>query len=242
MRLLVAFTFLTASWFAHAAFQVPALTGPVVDQAGMFSGSTRERVARFVTELRERGGSQIQVVTVPSLEGLTIEEAGIQIADQWKLGGAKKDDGVILIFAPAERRVRIEVGQGREGELPDITANRIIREVIVPRMRAGDPDGALRAAVAAIVERTDPDFAPSGGPARVAQTAPGGNAIFLLIILLVFFGVLLPALFGRGGGGGFFGGGGGFGGGGFGGFGGGGGGGWSGGGGGFSGGGSSGSW
>lgn len=149
-----------------AEFSLPALTGPVVDEARLLSPDTRARLDRFLQDLRVRGGSQIQVVTLRSLSGHSIEEAGIKLAEAWKLGGAKQDDGVIVVLAPTERRVRIEVGQGREGELPDVVASRIIREVIVPRMREGDADGAVRDGVLAIVHYTDPDFAREAGVDR----------------------------------------------------------------------------
>lgn len=236
---------------AQADFTVPALTGPVVDEAGMISSSTSRTLENYLRNLNASGGTQLQVVTLKSLAGLSIEEAGIKIAEQWKIGTAKQDNGVILIFAPNERRVRIEVGQGREGDLPDVTASRIIREIIIPRMRAGQADRAVTDGVLAIVHYTDPKLAGQGEQTPVDDEPPRVRRLGLvqIILLLLFFGIFaLPAIFrgGRGGGlgGGGFGGfgGGGFGGGGFGGGFSGGGGGWSGGGGGFSGGGSSGSW
>lgn len=235
-----------------ADFQVPPLTGPVVDQASMLSSATRESLSRYLHQLFERGGAQIQVATVPDLGGLSIEEASIKVTDQWKLGKKKEDRGVLLLFAPNEHKVRIEVGQGLEGELTDVTSNRIIREVIVPRMKEGSPDRAVIDGVLAIVHYTDPGLleeAQQGMPSRSSHFAKGGGlgrlfTIFFWIIILLLF--LRPR--GGGGVGGFMTGlllggmgrGGGFGDGGFGGSGSGGG--WSGGGGGFSGGGSSGSW
>lgn len=237
---------------AHAEFVVPPLTGPVVDNANMLSPQAKERLSRFLRQLYESGGSQLQVVTLPDLGGVSIEEAGIKLADAWKIGaGGTKDNGVILIFAAAERRVRIEVGQGLEGDLPDVIAQRIIREVIVPRMREGGAEAAIFGGVSAILHYTDPNYGTAGGEAAAGKPRKGklnGNAVQLVLMLIFFTFLVLPALFGRrrrgllSAGrrgiytGGF--GGGGFGGGGFGG----GGGGWSGGGGGFSGGGSSGSW
>ena len=230
----------------HAAptFEVPPLTGPVVDQAQLLSEPMRERLGQFLHQLYESGGTQIEVVTVPTLGGVSIEEAGIVLADRWKLGRQGADTGVILLVAASERKVRIEVGKGREGDLPDLTASRIIREQIAPRLHQGDYDGAIKAGVLSIVHSTDPDFAlnPREQEPRVRHGS-GGRGLLMLFILIFF---ILPLLF-RGGGGG---GGGGFlagallgnllGGGGRGGSGGGGG--WSGGGGGFSGGGSSGDW
>jgi uncharacterized protein len=229
---------------ARADFQVPALTGPVVDQAGMLSSGARQRLEAFLRRLHDGGGSQIQVAIVSDLGGVSIEEASIKTVDKWKLGHAKTDDGVLLMIAAKEHRVRIEVGQGREGDLPDLIASRIIREVIVPGMRQGDPDRAVLAGVAAIVHYTDPGFLEQQQTVS-ADSPPGRDGSRLLLILKIIFLLLIltPLFLGRFFGG-FWGGGGfgGFGGGGFGGGGFGGGGGWSGGGGGFSGGGASGGW
>ena len=128
------------SALAAETFTVPALSGPVVDEAGMLSGPVREKLSRFLFRLNDQGGTQLQVVTVPNLGGLSVEEASIKITDQWKLGNAKTDKGVLLLLSKDERRVRIEVGQGYEGELPDVTASRIVREVIIPRFKEGDID------------------------------------------------------------------------------------------------------
>src|SRR4051812_32323250 len=95
---------------AQADFQVPALTGPVVDSAGMFNASTRAGLDRFIRELHDQGGAQLQVAAVSNLGGISIEEASIKITDQWKLGKKKEDRGLLLLFALAERKVRIEVG------------------------------------------------------------------------------------------------------------------------------------
>ena len=228
---------------ARADFTPPALTGPVVDDARILSEGGRRAIASYLMGLREAGGTQITVLTVPTLDGAAIEEASIKVFDAWKLGGAKVDDGVLLLISAGERKMRIEVGRGREGELTDVTASRIIREVIAPRLRGGSADRAIAAGVRAIARQTDPQLADQiaadvgHGEYGPARRSPSLIHLVILLVLLV--------LFLRGGGGGFWGGfGGGMLGGGFGGgFGGGGsGGGWSGGGGGSAGGGASGDW
>lgn len=246
-RLLTALIFVAAGAgaVARADFKVPALTGPVVDQAGMLSPSAASSLGSLLRTVHDRGGSQIQVAILSDLGGLPIEDASIRVTDQWKLGGAKTDNGVLLLIAAKEHKVRIEVGQGLEGDLPDAIANRIIREIIVPYMRQGQPDQAVIQGVLAILQHTDPKLAGlSGGAASATPKPPLNGDVVQLILMLILFGFFfLPIFFrpfGRGGG---FWGGGGFGGGGFGGGGwGSGGGGWSGGGGGFSGGGASGGW
>jgi len=243
-------TLLTAFTAGAAEFQVPALTGPVVDNANMLSPSAERGMEALIRRVKEAGGSQLQVLTVPELGGLSIEEASIKVTDQWKLGSAKDDNGVLLMVAAKERRVRIEVGQGREGVLPDAYASRIVRDVIVPRFRQGDSDAAITAGVYAILHYTDPGFAEDGRPAGSEGYARhedmSGFETFIMFAAIIFF-ILFASIFGRLGRrrssfwspGGYSSGwgGGGFGGGGFGG-----GGGWSGGGGGFSGGGASGGW
>jgi uncharacterized protein len=251
MRALLALCLLTAG-AAWADFQVPALTGPVVDSAGMMSSSARARLDSYLRDLYARGGSQIQVVTVPDLGGLTVEEASIKIADKWKIGrSAKEASGVILLLAAKEHKIRIEVGQNREGNLTDAAAGRIIREVMAPRLKQGMTDQAILEGVAAIVQ-----YAEKGAEYHDPEYRYDGIIKLVTVILFMLFFVL-PLFFrrrsmwwgGRGGGWGGYSGGGGWGssggsGGGFGDFGGGssGGGGWSGGGGGFNGGGASGGW
>lgn len=231
---------------AATEFQIPALSGPVVDQAGMFRQSTREKLSTYLRQISERSGTQLQVATVSDLAGLSIEEAATKITDQWKIGRQKEDRGILLLFAPKERRVRIEVGLGLQGDLPDVTANRIIREVIAPRLRDGTPDRALINGVMAILHYTDPGLLNEDGePATHPQKQKGKGSVvwifwflFLMFFILPIFSRRWRYVVGSAGLGGIAGG---LGGGGWG-SGGGSGGGWSGGGGGFNGGGSSGSW
>jgi uncharacterized protein len=232
-----------------SAFDVPRLTGPVVDRAGMLSSAAERQIAGALRKLhQEAGGAQIAVLTVPDLGGETIEQASIQVADAWQLGSEAKDDGVLLMIAKAERRIRIEVGQGLEGDLPDAWAKRIIDESMTPLFRSGNVDQGILVGVYQIAQRVHPDLdvAPlfQGAQRRDWQTSHRdqrglGALLPILFLLLLLWG-------GRGRGGGLLGGillgtmlgggrgrygGGGFGGGGFGG-----------GGGGFSGGGASGGW
>jgi uncharacterized protein len=243
MRVLLGALLCLWALVAHADFKVPVMnTGPVYDPTHLLSGAVRSGLEDYLRGIYEHGGTQIQVVIVPDLGGLSVEEAGIKVADSWKIGHAGKDDGVILLIARAERRVRIEVGKGREGDLPDIRASRIIREIIVPYMRDGQPDRAVVEGVRAIIGYTDPNARMEQKAWHRSEAYDGLRMIFGLLILFVLFAVVFG---GRGGGGGgmtalwalsslgsssSWGGGGG------------GGGSWSGGGGGFSGGGASGGW
>jgi uncharacterized protein len=241
-----------------AQISVPPLTGPVIDQAGMLSSTTLERLDAFLRRHVERGGAQIQVAIVSSLEGLSIEEYSIQLVDKWQLGKKKEDRGVLLLIAANEHKMRIEVGRGLEGDLPDVVASRIIREVMAPEFREGANDQAVIDGVRSIIHYTDPSLEEQAPPTENVQPHKRGHLfVFLFWIffaLLMLFGNMgfgpwwLLWLFSsrrsRSSGWGNFGGGGGWGGGSSGGGwgGGSGGGGWSGGGGGFGGGGASGGW
>lgn len=222
---------------------MPPLTGPVVDQAAILSPRDHKYLETLARKIHESSQIQLQVLTVKSLEGEVIEQASIKVTDAWKLGKKGDDRGLLLMVAPEERKVRIEVGQGLEGDLPDVMAHRIIDQIILPRFRSGNLSEGIVAGMQTIVSIVAPDAGVERP--RKKRHIDSNIVIFLLVLAVIFF----QMLFGGGGRGrgrsGFFGGGGGYyGGGGFGGggFGGSSGGGWSGGGGGFSGGGSSGSW
>jgi len=239
---------------AHAALKFPALTGRVVDAANVLPAATRASIEAKLSNLEATTGRQFVVATVPDLQGTDIADYGYQLLRTWGIGSKAKNDGAILIVAPTEHRVRVEVGYGLEPVLTDALSSIIINQAITPRAKAGDlaggieagadalvqqlklPDGQARANVAAAVQQ-------QAQAAQAERHTGGGSWIFILIILAVF---ILPRLFGRGlgflpflfmgGGGGWGGGGGG------GGSGGGSGGGFSGGGGSGGGGGASGSW
>lgn len=230
------------------ARDVPPLTGPVVDEAGVLSGGEVRRLdtlARAARDLDGRRGVQLQYLLVRGLDGEAIEDFAIRVGEAWKLGDSARGDGVLLVVAVDDHKVRIEVGNGVEGKLTDAQSSRIIRNVLSPAFRAGRyGDGLYEGGVQVLAALGS---LPSGVTSRLA-TRPareGGRfgGLFMAGLVVVF--LLLRFVFGfssfrrsRFWGGGW--GGGGFGGGGFGG--GSSGGGWSGGGGGFSGGGASGSW
>lgn len=126
-------------WLTFAsAFEVPALTGPVVDQVGILSPSQSGQIAENLRTIKAQGGAQIQVLIIPSLEGEAIEQVAIQVFDKWKLGDEKKDNGVLFVMATNDRKLRIEVGQGLEGNIPDIIAKRIVSDITRPIFKAGN--------------------------------------------------------------------------------------------------------
>ncbi len=243
---------LLAGGVRAAELEVPPLRSAVTDLAGVLSPTTRQQLESALRVLQQAGGTQLAVLTLPDLGDLTIEQASIRIVDQWKLGSEEADDGVLLLVAMKERKVRIEVGQGLEGVLTDAYAKRIIDEAITPLFRAGDIDGGITVGVYQIARITNPeiDLQPylegqlRTSPTRRKREASPLQLLFGLFLLFFILssrlGFLPLLLMGSMGGHGRHGGmGGGFGGGGFGG---GLGGGFGGGGGGFSGGGASGGW
>ncbi|WP_226702577.1 TPM domain-containing protein [Microbulbifer elongatus] len=224
----------------------PSLSGRVVDNANLLSQTTRYQLTEMLQAQEKETSNQIVVVTLPDLQGLTIEEYGYQLGRHWKIGQKNKDNGVLLIVAPSERQVRIEVGYGLEGALTDALSANIIHTKILPKFQSGNFDGGVTAGVQSIIAAIKNEYVPEptedDGDRRLALLV----GLFLLFVMLQIFGAsVLGAPAGgsnyrRGRYGGYYGGGG-FGGG-FGGGGGGFGGGFGGGGGGFGGGGASGGW
>jgi uncharacterized protein len=226
------------------AENVPALTGPLVDQAQLLAGSERRQVEALIEQLNSTKKTQLAVLIVDGLQGYEIEPFSIKVAESWKLGRKGVDDGLLLVIAPREKRMRFEVGYGLEGSLPDVTAKRILSDGMAPYFRQGRFADGIKVAIAAVAEKLGVDLA--SGVQKLPRSARGDpqGPFSIWLILLIILVALVIMLFGGGGGGrGYYGGGSGWGGGGSGWGGGGfGGGGFSGGGGGFGGGGSSSSW
>lgn len=232
--------------WARAEFKVPSLQGPVMDEVGFLNSQDQKNLESLLYDFNRRGKAQVQVLILSSLGGAPIEQASIQITDAWKLGDAKKDNGLLFLIAAQDRKIRIEVGQGLEGMIPDVIAKRIISDRVTPYFKINDYSRGIKVGIYEILNLIDQEFVKENG--IQVDEASGDSAKIptplVIIFILIFIVFMILSRFG-GGGRGFRRGGygsGGFGGG-FGGSGGfGGGGGWSGGGGGFSGGGASGNW
>lgn len=217
-----------------AALEIPRASGYVVDQAGLLQPATREKLESFLTELDRSDSTQIAVLTIPSLEGESLEDYSLRVATAWGIGRKDHDNGALLLVAHQDRRLRIEVGYGLEGQLTDLLTGRIVDNTIALYFSQGNFDDGISAAVQAMADASR-GFYQTDQKTDKKQKNPLG-----LLILLLFLGPWLLRLLGAHGShhrrdGGFFPGGfggGSRGGGGFGGFGGGG----------FGGGGSSGSW
>jgi uncharacterized protein len=134
-----------------AAADVPFLTGRVVDDAEVLRPETRQKLAALLKAHEERTTNQVVVLTVPSLEGESVEDYARQVFEAWKLGRKDKDNGVLILVAPSDRRMRIEVGYGLEGTLPDAVAGRIVRNQMTPRFKANDFDGGITDGVESVV-------------------------------------------------------------------------------------------
>ncbi|QKX18704.1 YgcG family protein [Microbulbifer sp. YPW1] len=231
--------------FAVAEVKFPPLSGRVVDTANLLSQSTRYQLTEMLQQQEKETSNQIVVVTLPDLQGLTIEEYGYQLGRHWKIGQKDKDNGALLIVAPAEREVRIEVGYGLEGALTDALSSNIIHTKILPQFRNGNFDGGVTAGVESIIAAIKNEYVAESTESNENRRLALLVGIFLLFVMLQIFGASVlgaPAggsnyrrgryggYYGGGGFGGGYGGGGGFGGG------------FGGGGGGFGGGGASGGW
>ncbi len=171
---------------------IPPLTEPVIDQAGVLSSTARGDIEREVRALKEEKGSEVAVLIVPSTKPEEIEQFSIRVVERWKLGRKGIDDGVLLLVAVQDRRVRIEVGRGLEGDVPDVKAFRIIDEVILPQFKAGNISGGIRAGVEAIVGLIrGVDLPP---PAATDDSA--ADLYFPLAVFGYVAGALLGSLFG----------------------------------------------
>jgi uncharacterized protein len=132
---------------AFALVAVPQLTGRVVDQTGTLSSGDIAQLTQKLADLQTRKGSQIAVLIVPTTDGEAIEQFSLRVAEAWKIGRKKVDDGALLVVAKNDRRLRIEVGYGLEGAITDVTSKRIIDEDITPRFKSGDFAGGISAGI-----------------------------------------------------------------------------------------------
>lgn len=184
-----------------AALDVPPLRGHVNDYAGLLSPATAQKLEAALTDFERSDSTQIVVLTIPTLAGENLEEYSIKVAENWKIGQKKLDNGAILLIAKQEHKVRIEVGRGLEGKLTDLVSGRIIRGEIAPRFRAGDYDGGIVAGVAAIMAVVKGEYAAQ--PRDLRQSRKSVQPIFTLIIFLgvacVFLGAMSRVLGGLAG-------------------------------------------
>jgi uncharacterized protein len=169
------------------ALDVPPLRGYVNDYANMMSGQTRAKLEGELKAFEQSDSTQLVVLTIPSLQGEALEDFSIKVAEAWKIGQKGKDNGIILLVASQERKIRIEVGRGLEGRLTDLTAGRIIDLVIKPRFKRGDYDGGFIAGVHALVDATRGEFKAEGRPAPVRKRQGSPIPAMLIFGAIVLF-------------------------------------------------------
>lgn len=166
---------------AQQPLAVPALTGRVMDMTGTLSSAEQAALEQRLADLDARKGSQIVVLVVPTVRPEAIEQFAMRVVESWKLGRKGVDDGILLLVAKDDRQVRIEVGYGLEGAIPDATANRVIDEFLLPRFRAGDVAGGISAGVDRLVALVDGEPLPPP-----PQQAPGANIDIESLLPMVF--------------------------------------------------------
>ncbi len=175
---------------------MPPLTARVIDLTGTLSGGAVNRIETELADLERKKGSQIAVLIVPTTQPEEIEQYGIRVAEQWKLGRKGVDDGAILLVAKEDRRVRIEVGYGLEGALPDAIANRIVEETITPHFKVGDFDGGVEAGVDRMISVVNGEPLPEPDK-KWEHRGSLGNLLPLALVVVVVASGVLRALFGR---------------------------------------------
>jgi uncharacterized protein len=201
MRRALAFLplFLLAIAVAQAAEpEFPPLTGRVNDHAGLLSERDQSELEAALARFETETSNQIVVATLESLQGLPIEEYGYQLGRHWGIGQEGEDNGALLIVAPEEREVRIEIGYGLEGELTDAQSRTIIETRILPHFRQGDFAAGIKAGVAGMIETLGGSYEPALPPVQVDESEPEPAPFpvpLALMAIMVF--IVLNRLYGR---------------------------------------------
>ncbi|MEB0118291.1 YgcG family protein [Undibacterium sp. RTI2.2] len=188
---------LGSSLIAFAQVPVPPLSGRVTDQTSTLNSEQKSTLEQTLQTFEAKKGSQIAVLIVPTVNPETIEQYALRVAELWKLGRNKVDDGAILVIAKNDRTLRIEVGYGLEGALNDATSKRIVSEIISPRFKQGDFYGGITAGLDQMMKVIDGEpLPPSTGKSNVdlgdvRQFAP------VIFVVAVMLGGLLRSILGR---------------------------------------------
>ncbi|MDO8178917.1 MAG: TPM domain-containing protein [Undibacterium sp.] len=188
---------LTLSGSALAEVAVPPLSGHITDQTATLNAEQKGALELTLQSFESKKGSQIAVLIVPGTAPETIEQYSLRVAEQWKLGRKKIDDGAILVVAKNDRTLRIEVGYGLEGPLNDAISKRIISETITPRFTQGDFYGGISAGVDQIIRVVDGEALPAATPRPIAEFSRFEQYAPALFILAMVLGGVLRAVLGR---------------------------------------------
>jgi uncharacterized protein len=181
----------------------PQLSGRVVDAANLLSPDQEAQLTQRLEALERASTRQLVVVTIASLQGYPIEDYGYRLGRHWNIGQRSANNGAILIIAPNERKVRVEVGYGLEPILTDAFSNRVIDEQIVPRFRAGDMPGGILAGADALIEQLQAPPEAAEARVRAAMEANGnddGGTIITIVFWLVVVGFIVISMIARRGG------------------------------------------
>jgi uncharacterized protein len=188
------------AYAASADVAVPPLTGRVVDQTGTLSSGDIASLNQTLKDLETRKGSQIAVLIVPTTTPETIEQYSIRVAEAWKIGRKKIDDGALLVVAKDDHHLRIEVGYGLEGSLTDVATHRIIDEVITPKFKAGDFAGGISAGIDRMIKVIDGEALPAPEPPHWQESGAFNGSDLLnpfTLVGLVILGGFLRTILGR---------------------------------------------
>jgi uncharacterized protein len=178
--------------FAGSArgLEVPPLKGYVNDYANMMSQDTRARLENELRDFEQSDSTQVVILTVESIEGDVLESFSIRVAEAWKIGQKGKDNGVILLAVKKERKTRIEVGRGLEGQLTDLTAGRIVQLVINPQFKRGDFNAGFTSGIRAVIDATRGEFKAD----KVRRSSSTRGIVSSFMPLIVFGAVCLLVL------------------------------------------------
>jgi uncharacterized protein len=194
-RWLLLWLLLFASTPIEAEIAVPSLQTRITDLTGTLTQTQRAQLDGKLRDLESRKGSQIAILFVPTTEPEAIEQYSMRVAEQWKLGRKGVDDGVLILAALQDRTLRLEVGYGLEGVVPDAVAKRVVDEIMVPYFRQGDYYGGLTAGVDRLVRLIDGEPLPA--PEQRDSNGAGNNALPLLFVAAVALAGILRAIFGQ---------------------------------------------
>nr|WP_298686876.1 TPM domain-containing protein [uncultured Dongia sp.] len=185
--LMVLATMLAILSSSHAAaeLEIPTLTGRVVDKAGILSDATEATLSAKIAAHEKASSDQIVIVTLPDLMGRPIEDWGLMLGRGWGIGQQGKDNGIIFLVAPNDRELRIEVGYGLEGSLPDATANEIIQSDVIPHFKQGDMEAGVIAGLDGILAALGGSYQPAAQPI-VGSGSEFSNAVDTAVPILFF--------------------------------------------------------
>jgi uncharacterized protein len=189
--MLIALALMLGAVLSALALDFPVLSGRVVDEAGILDAATRAALTQKLADFETKSTDQLVVVTLKSLQGTSIEQFGVDLARHWQIGQKDKNNGVLLIVVPSERRVRIEVGRGLEGTLTDAISRLIIENGILPRFRANDFPGGISRGVDDIISVLTGDAAEWKQRAAPRRPNPAPTWDPFMVLFLLFFAFVL---------------------------------------------------